>query len=131
MDKQDWLNDLFTEEAKAVLPDKHVPATGWQPNMYLGTDSYGNVIVKEGSSGGGFSSDSFGGEVILPDISIDATLTQEGMAADAKVVGDKISDLSNYVTPQMFGAAADGVSDDTEAIQSALNTGLQVVLIGT
>lgn len=33
-----------------------------------------------------------------------------------------------HVTPQMFGAIADGVSDDTEAIQAALDSGSSVVL---
>ena len=32
-----------------------VPNSGWSPNMYLGTDESGNVIVKEGTSGGGAS----------------------------------------------------------------------------
>lgn len=33
-----------------------------------------------------------------------------------------------YVTPQMFGAKGDGVTDDTDAIQAALNTSLNVFL---
>lgn len=32
-----------------------------------------------------------------------------------------ISYLKNYVTPQMFGAVGDGITDDTEAIQSAID----------
>ena len=75
---------------------------------------------------GGFTEDGSG--VIMPPT--DPTLTVEGAAADAKAVGDKLALLSNYVTPQMFGAAADGETDDTDAIQSAINTQQPVVLSG-
>lgn len=37
-------------------------------------------------------------------------------------VAERITDiLINYVTPEMFGAIGDGVTDDSEAIQSAIN----------
>lgn len=45
---------------------------------------------------------------------------------------NKINLLTNYVTPQMFGAVGDGVIDDTQALQLAINSGLPVLLpIGT
>ena len=54
----------------------------------------------------------------------DISLTQSGVPADAKVVGDKFSELSEHIdyyktciTPEMFGAIGDGVTDDTEAFR--------------
>lgn len=35
---------------------------------------------------------------------------------------NRIDLLSNYVTPQMFGAVGDGVADDTEAFQAAVDS---------
>ena len=35
----------------------------------------------------------------------------------------------NFVTPEMFGAIGDGVADDTEAIQAALDSGARTVLL--
>lgn len=40
---------------------------------------------------------------------------------DIAVERERIDLLSNYVTPQMFGAKGDGVTDDTEAIRTALD----------
>lgn len=38
-----------------------VPNSGWAPNIYLGTDAQGNVVAKEGTSGGGSTSGKAGG----------------------------------------------------------------------
>lgn len=49
----------------------------------------------------------------------DATLSEEGVPADAKAVGEALIQFS----PEAFGAVGDGVNDDTTAFQAALNRG--------
>lgn len=43
-------------------------------------------------------------------------------AEEMRKLSENIEGLSVFVTPQMFGAKADGVTDDTKAIQEAFNT---------
>jgi len=55
------------------------------------------------------------------------TTVQDGSLTEAKFTAQTLSALkNNYVTPQMYGAVADGITDDTTAIQQALNSGLSV-----
>lgn len=47
--------------------------------------------------------------------------------ADADII-NQIGSLSYYVTPQMYGAQADGSADDTLAIQTAIDSGFPVII---
>lgn len=53
-----------------------VPNSGWTPNMYLGTDASGNVVAKEGTSGGGSTSGKDG--VGIQSVEQTTTSTEDG-----------------------------------------------------
>jgi hypothetical protein len=49
---------------------------------------------------------------------------QNNVAAEQTRIRDTLS--QNYVTPLMYGAVGDGVNDDSDAVQNAVNSGLMV-----
>lgn len=56
------------------------------------------------------------------------TTVQDGSLTEPKINATFLPYIrNNYVTPEMFNAKADGVTDDTEAIQKALDSGKQVL----
>lgn len=51
------------------------------------------------------------------------TTVQDGALTEAKFSDElKLHTIKDYVTPQMFGAKGDGVTDDTNALQHAINS---------
>lgn len=57
------------------------------------------------------------------------TTVQNGSLTEAKFTNAlKLKTIKEYVTPQMFGAVGDGITDDTQAVQNAINTGKVVYI---
>lgn len=57
----------------------------------------------------------------IPLYGTDPTLTEPGVPADAKAVGEKILAQQTVINVKAYGAVGDGVTDDTSAIQAAID----------
>lgn len=59
------------------------------------------------------------------------TTVEDGSLTEPKFAESlKLKAIKDYVTPEMFGAKGDGITDDTSAVQSAFNEGHTVLLTG-
>lgn len=68
----------------------------------------------------------------LADSSVTTAKLADEAVTENKLTNDlKLKVIKDYVTPEMFGAKGDGVTDDTSAIQQAFNTKKSVVFSKT
>ncbi len=59
------------------------------------------------------------------------TTDKTNLVASINEIIENDAKIHYYVTPEMFGAAGDGLTNDTAAVQAAIDTGLTVVLKNT
>lgn len=67
-------------------------------------------------------------EAIEEDASLYQQYTESVQSTFAEVRSD-INDLSVFVTPEMYGAKGDGITDDTKAIEDWLNSDLRYLIM--
>lgn len=130
----DWLHDNVTPVGSAVVVDKSLTIEGAAADSKATGNSIDSLKndLNELQNGGYVADQQQIGQKVNAwlDEHPEATTTVQ----DNSLTLDKFTDelklytKKDYVTPQMFGAKADGVTNDSKAIQDAIDSGITVFL---
>ena len=109
------VSDLLDDSGHYTKPSGGIPSTDMSSEIQTSLGKADTAYQKPGT---GIPATDMASGVIPP---LDRSLSSSSSAAPADMVGDLLAVKNNYVTPQMYGATGDGVTDDTQAIQNCID----------
>lgn len=130
----DWLHDNVTPVGSAVVVDKSLTIEGAAADSKATGNSIGSLKndLNELQNGGYVADQQQIGQKVnawLDEHPEATTTVQDNSLTLDKFTNElKLYTIKDYVTPQMFGAKADGVTNDSKAIQDAIDSGITVFL---
>lgn len=130
----DWLHNNVTPVGSAVVVDKSLTIEGAAADSKATGNSIDSLKndLNELQNGGYVADQQQIGQKVNAwlDEHPEATTTvhDNSLTLDKFTNELKLYTVKDYVTPQMFGAKADGTTNDSKAIQDAIDSGISVFL---